>query len=457
MKLIKSKKASENYLSKIVRIDSFRKHNDPEVNKLKCCTIDGFNIITGIDSEPGLYVYFPALSQINNDFLSYANLYRHKELNKDPEQSGMFEDNGRVKAIKLRGEISEGFILPITVFENYIISVTNQELKHVQEGTEFDAVEHEGKEFWISKKYLPKRTQGQGGVTGGKRSKKVPKGVDKVIDIQFRFHYDTTLIKKCPFVLSPESLIQISYKMHGTSGISANVLCRQELNWRQKIAKWLTGEEFNKYDYLYSSRTVIKNKFYNKNVGDGFYGVDVWAEADKIVRPCLAKGQTAYYEILGFLPNGEYIQKGFDYGCIPPRDNETYTPEKHFKIRVYRVTETNVDGKVLEYTTHQVQQWCQRVGLIPVEECFYGKAKDLYPDIDTAQHWNENFIERLANDKNFFMEQDSPHCKNKVPHEGLVIKIEDGLSRAFKLKCFRFLNKEQELLDKGEGNIEDEA
>lgn len=102
----------------------------------------------------------------------------------------MFEDNGRVKAIKLRGEISEGFILPITVFENYIISVTNQELKHVQEGTEFDAVEHEGKEFWISKKYLPKRTRSQGGVTGGKRSKKVPKGVDKVIDTQFRFHYD---------------------------------------------------------------------------------------------------------------------------------------------------------------------------------------------------------------------------------------------------------------------------
>lgn len=147
MKLIKSKKASENYLSKIVKIDTFRKHNDPEVNKLKCCTIDGFNIITGIDSEPGLYVYFPALSQINNDFLSYANLYRHKELNKDPEQSGMFEDNGRVKAIKLRGELSEGFILPLIVLENYIVSVTNKELSDVKEGTEFDAVEHDGKEF----------------------------------------------------------------------------------------------------------------------------------------------------------------------------------------------------------------------------------------------------------------------------------------------------------------------
>lgn len=457
MKLIKSKKASENYLSKIVRIDSFRKHNDPEVNRLKCCTIDGFNIITGIDSEPGLYVYFPALSQINGDFLSYANLYRHKDLNRDPEQSGMFDNNGRVKAIKLRGELSEGFILPLTVLENYVVSVTNQELSNIKENTEFDAVEHEGKEFWISKKYRPKTPSGSNQFTGNNQKKKVPKGLNKVIDTQFRFHYDTILIKKCPYVLTPESPIQLSYKVHGTSGISAYVLCRQKLNWKQKIAKWLTGEEFNKYDYLYSSRTVIKNKFYNENVKGGYYGVDVWAEADKIVRPCLSKGQTAYYEILGYLPNGGYIQKGYDYGCVPPEYGEAYTPEKHFKVRIYRVTETNVDGNVLEYTTHQVKQWCNKVGLVPVEECFYGKAKDLYPDLDTTTHWNENFISRLSNDDNFYMEKNSPHCNNKVPHEGVVIKIEDGASRAFKLKCFRFLNKEQELLDKCEENIEDEA
>lgn len=77
--------------------------------------------------------------------------------------------------------------------------------------------------------------------------------------------------------------------------------------------------------------------------------------------------------------------------------------------------------------------------------------------MDPANHWSENFIDRLANDKQFYMELDSPHCHNKVPHEGVVIKIDDGITRAFKLKCFRFLNKEQELLDKGEGNIEDEA
>ena len=48
MELIKSKRASENYLSKIVNITTFRAYSNAE--KLKCCTIDGFNIITGIDS-----------------------------------------------------------------------------------------------------------------------------------------------------------------------------------------------------------------------------------------------------------------------------------------------------------------------------------------------------------------------------------------------------------------------
>jgi hypothetical protein len=456
MKLIKSKKASENYLSKIVKIETFRKHNDPEVTKLKCCAIDGFNIITGIDSKPGLYIYFPVLSQINSDFLSFANLYRHKELNKDPEQSGMFEDNGRVKAIKLRGELSEGFIIPITIFENYIISVTNKELENVKENTEFDAIEHNGKEFWISKKYLPKRENYEKQSTGNGKIKKVSKRYDRVIDTQFRYHYNTVVIKKCPFVLTPNSIIQISGKIHGTSGISAYVLCHKKLSLKEKIAKWLTGNQFDAYDYLYSSRTVIKNKYYNKEITDGYYGIDVWAEADKIVKPHLEKGQIAYYEIVGFLPTGAYIQKNYDYGCVAPKKGEKYTPEKHFKVRIYRITYTNVDGDVLEYTTHQVQQWCEKTGLIPVKEYYYGKAKDLYPELNNCDNWNECFIDKLANDANFNMEQLSPDCNNKVPHEGIVIKIEDGMSRAFKLKSFAFINKEQQALDKGEENIEDE-
>lgn len=457
MKLIQSKNANVNYLAKIVKIDNFHKHSDPEVTKLKCCCIDGFNIITGIDSEPGLYVYFPTACCINPKFLSYANLYRHGELNVDQTKTGMFDDNGRVKAIRLRGELSEGFIIPIVVLENWVMSTVNVELK-VEEGTEFDSIEHDGKTFWVNKKYIPKNTRTPGAPGSGNSGKgKQPKGLDKIIENQFRFHYDTVLIKKCPHVLHPSDLISITSKVHGTSGISAYVLCKQELNWKQKIARWLTGEEFDKYDYLYSSRSVIKNQYYNKSVQGGFYGVDVWKYADDIVRPCLSKGMTAYYEIIGFLPNGGYIQKNYDYGCLPPVGDEAYTYGKHFGVQIYRVTITNVSGKVHEFSAREVQLWAQMVGLVPVEQYYYGYAKDLYPDLDPSEHWNENFLSKLANDKNFYMECNSPTCDNKVPHEGIVIKIENMKSEAFKLKCFKFLDGEGKALDKGEVDIESES
>lgn len=457
MKLIQSKNANVNYLAKIVKIDNFHKHSDPEVTKLKCCCIDGFNIITGIDSEPGLYVYFPTACCINPKFLSYANLYRHGELNVDQTKTGMFEDNGRVKAIRLRGELSEGFIIPIVVLENWVMSTVNVELK-VEEGTEFDSIEHDGKTFWVNKKYIPKNTRTPGAPGSGNSGKgKQPKGLDKIIENQFRFHYDTVLIKKCPHVLHPNDLISITSKVHGTSGISAYVLCKQELNWKQKIARWLTGEEFDKYDYLYSSRSVIKNQYYNKSVQGGFYRVDVWKYADDIVRPCLSKGMTAYYEIIGFLPNGGYIQKNYDYGCLPPVGDEAYTYGKHFKVQIYRVTITDVSGKVHEFSAREVQLWAQMVGLVPVEQYYYGYAKDLYPDLDPSEHWNENFLSKLANDKNFYMECNSPTCDNKVPHEGIVIKIENMKSEAFKLKCFKFLDGEGKALDKGEVDIESES
>lgn len=453
MKLIVGPKANINYLAKIVRIENFKPHTDPEVTRLKCCVIDGFNIICGIDSQPGLYVYFPTACCLNPDFLRFANLYRKKELNNDPEQSGMFEENGRVKAIKLRGELSEGFILPAVILENYVLSVTNVELNCV-EGTEFDCIEHNGKTFWINKKYIPKNTRVTTLGSGNPRGKQ-PKGIDKIIENQFRFHYDTGLIKKYPHVLKPTDLISLTEKVHGTSGISAYVLCKQPLTWKQKIAKWLTKHEFNTYDYLYASRTVIKNKYYNKKAGDGFYGVDVWKFADDVVRPWLQKGMTVYYEIVGFLPNGGYIQKGYDYGCIPPKEGEKYQYGIHFKVLIYRVTLTNIDGNVHEFSAREVQQWCENNGLVAVNQYYYGYAGQLYPQLDPQDHWNENFLQLLANDANFHMECDSPTCNNKVPHEGLVIKVENMKSEAFKLKCFAFLDKEGKALDKGELNIED--
>ena len=471
MKLNKSKKANVNYLAKVVELKEFTAHINPEVTRLKVAHVDGFNILVGIDEQPGKFVYFPTSCCINPQLLSYANLYKHTELNADTEKSGMFEDNGRVKAIKLKGQVSEGFLLPLQTLLDFVVTSTNIKFESddCPVGVEFDEVEHNGKSFWINKKYVVHQQQGGNSARDKKYEKRMKKlkKFNRVIDEQFRFHYDTVILRKEPNVIQPGDLIHISDKWHGTSAIFAYVLCKHPLNFKEKIAKWLTGDEFNKYEYLYASRSVIKNANINKGVTPGFYGDggDVWQIAFEQIKPFLIKGMTIYAEIVGWLPNGKYVQKNYDYGCVMPKPGDEYTLGKNYKIMVYRITITNVDGVVHEFSAREVRQWCEDHGLTPVIERYYGYAKDLYPDIvenqvpagENEPTWSERFMERLANDRRFYMELPSPDCNSKAPHEGLVIKKEDMRSRAWKLKCFKFLNKEQEELDKGEENIEDLA
>lgn len=480
MQLTQSPKFNRNYAAKIVEIKDFIKHPNPKCERLKCCTIDGYSISVSIDTNPGTYIYFPIECAIDDKFLSANNLFRDKNKNVDKEQAGFFEDNCRVKIIKLQGYPSEGFITPITYLYNWLtlIGKKHEVVHKVAPDTEFDSVDGE----ILCRKYVPKTTYTPGQPREGGKVRKKLNRVKKVIDTQFRFHYDTTLIKKCPSVIHPNDIISITAKVHGTSGISAYVLCERPKKWYEKVFEFLTRKEIDdtRYDYLWSSRSVVKNPYYNESTNGGFYGVDVWKYADDVVRPHLQKGMTAYYEIVGYLPNGGAIQKlggkAFDYGFEPPQTSKhlsviekrnaidngdgSYTPYKYgenFGIQIYRLTYTNPDGRVYEFSARQVQQWCAKEGLKPVEEYYYGYAKDLYPDLDIAEHWSENFLQKLASDKNFFMECESPTCNNKVPHEGIVIKIENSLSEAYKLKCIKFLEGESKSLDKGEVDIETES
>jgi len=416
---------------------------------LKIAHVDGYKIIVSTDEDTGVYIYFPTGCTINPSLLSFLNLYRDKEINSNPDKSGFFEKNGRVKTIKLRGEYSEGFILPFNCLKGYVLSNLNLELHIPDAGTEFDELEHNGKTLWICKKYVNKTYLHP---YDRRRERTKPK-FNKVINTQFKFHYDTVILKKCPEVIQPFDFIHISEKVHGTSGISALVLCKQQLNWKQKIAKFLTGEEFNKYDYVYSSRNVINNT------------KAVYIEADSVIKPYLIPGMTIYYEIVGYEPNGRYIQEEYDYGCIPPtktgeidgKDVIEYNEGVNFKIYIYRITLTNIYGDVHEFSPREVRQWCINNNLRCVKELYYGKASALYPELNIYDNWNEKFLEKLSNDsERFYMEQDSPSCMNTVPNEGIVIKIDNLKSEAFKIKCFKFLNKEQVQLDKGVVNIEDD-
>lgn len=451
MKLIKSTKANINYLAKVIDITNFLPH--PNAERMKIAQVGGYKVCVGIDEPIGRYVYFPVNSEINPNLLSYCNLYRHTEKNANTEKAGFFNDNGRVTAIKLRGFPSEGFLLPFEQLENFIADTLNLKLSDIENNTDFDIAVEGNKEFWVCKKYIVVHHTTQEQSNSNKRQKKVAR-FNKVIDTQFHYHYDTVRVQNDKWAIAPDDIISITEKVHGTSGISAYVLCKEKPSLINKIKGWF-GNTNIEYDYLYSSRSVIKNATETTNPG-GYYSCDIWAEADKIIRPHLQKGMTIYYEIVGFLPTGKYIQKNYDYGCISPEAGEPFTHEKHFKVRVYRITIVNVDGYIHEFSAKEVQEWCKANDLIPVTEYYYGYAKDLY-NIPVDDNWTDAFWDTMANDKNFYMECNSPSCSNKVPHEGLVIKKEDMRSRAWKLKCFAFLNGEQKELDAGEENIEDNA
>lgn len=185
MKLIKSTKANINYLAKVIDITNFLPH--PNADRMKIAQVGGYKVCVGIDEPAGRYIYFPVNSEINPNLLSYCNLYRHTEKNANTEKAGFFNDNGRVTAIKLRGQVSEGFLLPISTLQNFIVSSINVELTDIEPNTEFDAVEHNGKEFWINKKYIIDKKFSS---TSSNKNQKHVKKFNKLIESQFRFHYD---------------------------------------------------------------------------------------------------------------------------------------------------------------------------------------------------------------------------------------------------------------------------
>lgn len=142
MQLNQSPKININYCAKIVEIHDFTPHPNPKCERLKCAHIDGYTISVSKDTEPGMYVYFPIGCAIDYSFLSANNQFRHIELNADKEAApGYFEDNGRVKIIKLQGHVSEGFIMSVESITKWISSLGHTEaVTGIDAGTEFDRV-----------------------------------------------------------------------------------------------------------------------------------------------------------------------------------------------------------------------------------------------------------------------------------------------------------------------------
>ena len=234
---------------------------------------------------------------------------------------------------------------------------------------------------------------------------------------------------------------------------------------------------------LHSQKTVKLNK----NSEGGFYSQDIWTILKEEIKGKIPKGFVLYGEIVGYLPDGGFIQNKYDYG-LKPGTHEFY---------IYRITSVNEDGYSVELGTDAIIEFCKKVGLPYIDKFYSGSAVGLYRELSALYEHQErrqfevvlenyysslidyteskdsdkevyheifleylelfqqNFVKLLENQYN---EKDCYVCKNKVPEEGIVLRLSEKLDKfeALKLKSFKFLEKESKDADKEISNIEDE-
>jgi len=420
-------------LAKFVELKGITNH--PNADRLNCVTIDYNNVIIGKDLKDGdQCVYFPWECQIAHKFLSFTNSFRTKMLNDDNTKAGFFEDACRVKAANLRGIKSFGYIVPIKTILDYV-----GHNFHFNVGDEFDTLNGE----LFVQKFVAKhsKTPGQPGSKKGTSPK-----LSRLIDGQVKLHSSTSQLKKTIGLLNPEDKISITYKTHGTSWWAGNLLVKKKLTFIESLIKKLGIDVVDtKYDIVYGSRKVVKNKDLEDPKGkDHFYNYDLWKDIADRHKDKIPKGFTFYGECVGFTKEGKYIQKGYDYGC---KGNSN-------KTQIYRITFTNEDGESFDLTQNQIEEFCRLNGFNAAISFYQGALIDLYPEIDYYNpNWRDEFLECLIADYN---DKDCWMCENKVPEEGIVLRVETITEfKAFKLKSDRFFEWETKVLDSGSVDIEE--
>lgn len=470
----KSEAYNREYACTIVKIGEL--HPIEGKDKIVSTLVNGLSMVVRKDQvkEGDIMIYAMNETQLNEKFLSANNLYDIENYDKNSNavevgkllfedkkdeaktHVGFFNKYGRVKLIRLGGTPSYGYLFSINELAKVYPEVLDVNLEELVD-TDFDTVCGE----LFVQVYVPPVKEG---TPRGSRDKKRNRKLfqfDRLIPGHFSFHYDTGQFAREVKNFQPTDVVSITTKWHGTSGIFGNILTKAP-KWGglyAKIFPYLPKFlQFGKEEFglVYSSRTVIKNKYINSKATDGFYGTDVWGEYAALLDGKIPDGMMLYGEIVGYLTGSQkMIQKDYDYGC----------PVGTNKLMPYRITTENEDGTKREWEVQEVYDWTLQLvkdypelekNIHPIDILYIGTLQNLYPDIDVSNHWHENVLEAMKKDKKTFgMELNEPLCKKKVPREGIVIrKVGDAISEAWKLKTDAFFSREQKLIDAGECDIE---
>ena len=446
----------------VVKVEKLRPHSNAD--RLQIATFFGNDTCVGLDVVEGeIGIYFPSDLQLSEEFCDENHMCR-KRADGTPDTGYLERDKRNVKAIRLRGEKSDGIFVPLQA-----VLYTGVSIEDLEVGQTIDVLNgHE-----ICRKYIPRRNHRQGHVTEGNKTRK------KKVDVAplFAEHADTEQLAYNLSAFKPGDEIEITLKMHGTSQRTGYLpvfkgyhdsIWHRAYNWIADLESLITRKECEHkhgksiYDWGYVSgtrRTVLEN------YDGGYYGSNEFREQhSKIFEGKLWKGETVYYEVVGFTHTGAPImaegnneklgkdfvkQYGkttvFSYGCRPLgldmnvsyfEGNVEEGIVKEYPqsdIYVYRMTMTNEDGAVVEYTPDFMRYRCEQMGVktVPVFARFILHDYDLEMDDRSPGEIAKDVAER-------YYDGPDPIGKTHV-REGVVVRI---LNRpkfcAYKHKNFSF-------------------
>ena len=377
----------------------------------------GYTALIPKNYGPGLYVMFPPETQLSEKFCRENNLYREPTLNANPKEKGYAEKNRRVKALKLRGNVSSCMILPLSCFD--YLGVDTSEFK---EGDIFD---HIGDEK-ICEKYVIKSADG----TPATKTKMPKSRVDSKL---FPLHVDSQQWFKHDKEYADKFCI-ITQKIHGVSWRGANILVNKKLTWKDKIAKKLgIHVPDQEYALIAGSRKVTKDP--NNPNQNHFYKQDIWSIMLDEVKDAIPKDHIVYGELVGYTPDRAELQKSYTYDAKPGK----------MKLYVYRVAQINPDGDLVDYSWDGVKAFCNERGLEYTPELTRCFGRELNVD---------NYMNKRYYDAGF--RQSVPLSDSKLPDEGICIRAEGIIPSIAKAKAPEFLVHESSDLDSGNIDIESE-
>jgi len=435
-----------NHCGYIVKVEKLRKHSNAD--RLQVATFFGNDVIVGLNTQIGdIGVYFPTDLQLSKEFAENNNLVRKKDDAGNNVGGFLDPEKRNIKAIKLRGEKSDGLYCPISAFE-----YTGVDLSTLSVGTLIDTVN--GKE--ICCKYVP-RTNSRIHATGKEKNKKKA----EIIAPLFKEHIDTEQLAYNWTAFKPNDKVEITLKMHGTShrvgylpvfkGYNdtpgerfVNPLIRLVNKVFKKNEPERHSNPIYEYGYVSGTRRTVLEDFEG-----GYYGSNAFREPhSKFFEGKLLKGETVYMEIVGFthtgipiMPNAdnqktkdkEFIKKYgkttvFSYGMNPSESD----------IYVYRMTMTNEDGDVIEYSPDFMRYRCEQMGVKTVPVLWDGKIPEacFLTELDEVKAVSAG--EWIINKAEEFYDGPDPIGKTHI-REGVVVRI---LNRpkftAYKHKNFNF-------------------